>query len=75
MATATLELPLAVTISALRAAGTGDSLLAALDVLVNVTDEPATAEVEVVAEDETAADEVVAEVETVTDEVTQELAV
>lgn len=33
--TATLELPLNLTIAALRKAGTGDSLLAALDVLVN----------------------------------------
>lgn len=31
----TLELPLNLTIAALRKAGTGDSLLAALDVMVN----------------------------------------
>jgi hypothetical protein len=42
----TLELPLNLTIAALRKAGTGDSLLAALDVMVNtdntevVTQEP-----------------------------------
>lgn len=39
--TATLDLPLDLTIAALRKAGTGDSLLAALDALVTVTDEVA----------------------------------
>ena len=44
---ATLELPLNLTVATLRASGTGDSLLAALDALVNVTEAPETAEVEV----------------------------
>lgn len=35
--TATLDLPVNLAIAALRAAGTGDNLLAALDALVTVT--------------------------------------
>lgn len=37
--TATLDLPLPIAISALRAAGTGDNLLAALDALITYVDE------------------------------------
>lgn len=42
---ATLDLPLDVTISVLRNAGTGDNLLAALDAMVTVTDETVTDDV------------------------------
>jgi ribosome assembly protein YihI (activator of Der GTPase) len=38
--TATLELPLNLTIAALRKAGTGDNLLEALDALVTTNSEP-----------------------------------
>lgn len=38
--TATLELPLNLTIAVLRKAGTGDSLLEALDALVTTNSEP-----------------------------------
>jgi len=37
--TATLDLPVNLAVSALRAAGTGDNLLAALDALITVTNE------------------------------------
>lgn len=36
--TATLDLPVNIVISMLRKAGTGDSLLAALDAIVNISD-------------------------------------
>lgn len=39
MTVATLDLPLPIAIAALRAAGTGDNLLAALDALTTYTDE------------------------------------
>jgi hypothetical protein len=59
MATATLDLPVNLAVAALRAAGTGDNLLAALDALVTVDAD----EVEVA--DVTDADEVEVADETV----------
>lgn len=66
--TATLDLPLPIAIAALRAAGTGDNLLTALDALITYTDEtpvvtdtqePAEWVNAVNLEDETVADETV----------------
>jgi hypothetical protein len=67
----TLELPLNLTIAALRKAGTGDSLLAALDVMVNTDN---TDKTEVVTQEPTEwVNAVNLEDEVVTEETTIEL--